>query len=58
MAEETMVCECENCGNEAEMTIKCHLEPIPDKPEAKPKEIKTLVCTECGNEAEMTLEEG
>ncbi len=57
MAEETMVCKCQNCGNEAEMTVHCHLEIDPEKLEEEPKEKKTLVCTLCGNEADMVLEE-
>lgn len=56
MSEEKMVCECEKCGNEAEMIIKCHLEPDPESPEEKPVEKKTRVCTLCGNEADMILD--
>ncbi len=56
----TMVCTCENCGNEAEMTIKCEevvVEPAvaPEPPKEKVK--REIVCTQCGNEAEMILEE-
>lgn len=56
----TVVCMCDNCGNEGEMTIKCEeviLEP-PATPAAQPvKKLKReLVCSLCGNEAEMIVE--
>lgn len=56
----TIVCTCDNCGNEAEMTIKCEevvvetpATPSPPPPKA---EKKTLVCTRCGNESEMLVD--
>ena len=62
------VCECKNCGNEAEMQITCTLEE--DKRVAVPKADETKadaapakdkvkgqsVCTHCGNEADMWLD--
>jgi|GEM_PF-140457 len=57
----TIVCTCENCGNEAEMTIKCEevvvgeSTPAPEPPPQAPEK-KTLVCTVCGNEAEMLVD--
>ncbi len=57
----TVVCRCENCGNEAEMTVKCEevvLEPL--KPPAIPRQVeqikRTVVCSRCGNEADMTVD--
>jgi thymidine kinase len=56
----TMVCVCENCGNEAEMTIKCEemvAEGQPAKGPPQPPQVKrTIVCNRCGNEAEMLVE--
>lgn len=56
----TMVCTCDNCGSEGEMTIKCEevILETPAAPEAKPvKKLKReLVCSLCGNEAEMIVE--
>jgi hypothetical protein len=56
----TLVCTCENCGNEAEMTIKCEEVAVTEKaaaPAAPPASGKhTLVCTQCGNEAEMVVD--
>ena len=58
----TLVCNCENCGNEAEMTIKSEeifLEPKPTKTMAPlaPKQLKrTITCTQCGNEADMIVD--
>ncbi len=60
----TMVCTCENCGNEAEMTIKCE-EVIVGTPVSQPtppaeieaKQVKrTITCTQCGNEADMIVD--
>jgi len=62
------VCECENCGNEAEMTITCTLESEDAKPVAKPavsdstddkakgKTKGSAVCSQCGNEADMWID--
>ncbi|MFZ2087910.1 MAG: hypothetical protein WAU47_04990 [Desulfobaccales bacterium] len=56
----TLVCTCENCGNEAEMTIKCEEVTVgetPGKPAAQPLSGKhTFVCTQCGNEADMIVD--
>lgn len=55
-----MVCVCENCGNEAEMTIKCEeviLEEKKPVPAPEPRQAKrTLVCTQCGNEADLIVD--
>jgi len=66
MAEQTFkqVCECKNCGNEAEMVVTCSLsEVLPDDaPSPKivgPAEGKTkghAVCTHCGSEADIWLD--
>ncbi len=62
------VCECENCGNEAEMTITCTL--IPEEDESTPK-AKTVapsdhnhkkikghaVCSQCGGEADIWIDD-
>jgi transcription elongation factor Elf1 len=57
------VCECENCGNEAEMLITCtleeHKEEHEETPTASEKKGKTkghAVCTHCGNEADMWID--
>ena len=59
------VCECKNCGNEAEMMITCSLEHEEEvqKVESKsaPQAIKQqtkghAVCSHCGNEAEIWLD--
>lgn len=54
----TMVCTCEKCGNEAEMTVKCE-EVMAAKPPAiprPPEQIKrTVVCSRCGNEADLIV---
>ncbi len=55
----TMVCVCENCGNEAEMNIKCEevvREEAAKSPTPPPKARRTVVCTQCGNEAEMIVD--
>lgn len=65
MAEKTFkqVCECKNCGNEAEMVVTCSLEEeLPES--AAPKivakeEGKTkghAVCSHCGGEADIWLD--
>ncbi len=59
-----MQCTCENCGNEAEMTIKCEevvvSEPASQEaappPEPAQQVKRTIVCTECGNEADMIVD--
>ncbi|MFO7861314.1 MAG: hypothetical protein R6U41_08840 [Desulfosalsimonas sp.] len=62
------VCECEKCGNEAEMMITCSLVPEEDKPEEEMEQAKVLkekkpgtvaghaVCTRCGSEADIWLD--
>ena len=57
------VCECKNCGNEAEMMITCTLEEEEvkaAKPTVVPKsEGKTkghAVCSHCGGEADIWLD--
>jgi len=59
-SKKTLVCTCENCGNEAEMTIKCEEvveDATPAEPTPKPQSGKhTFVCTQCGNEADMIVD--
>ena len=63
------VCECENCGNEAEMQVTCTIDdgqkvalPEPadekkaDEAPSKKKVQGQSVCSHCGNEADMWLE--
>jgi len=60
------VCKCENCGNEAEMTITCSWEPkAQEKPKIKMKpekddparEVKGQAeCSHCGNEADVWID--
>lgn len=62
------VCECKNCGNEAEMQITCTLESVEaakaddggDKPADKSMPTKKVkgqaVCSNCGNEADMWVD--
>lgn len=57
----TVACMCDNCGNEAEMTIKCEevVEEATPRPAAAPpgrKVKRTLVCTECGSEADLIVD--
>jgi hypothetical protein len=67
--EKKEMCQCQNCGNEAEMIFTCTL---PDtvanseaptqspEPAAGPQEKKqvkgTATCTHCGNEADMWID--
>jgi thymidine kinase len=59
-----MQCTCENCGNEAEMTIKCEevvvAESAPQETAPTPPQTqqvkRTNVCTACGNEADMIVD--
>lgn len=56
------VCECKNCGNEAEMDVTCTLEE--DKASVQPRiaseaegHIKGhAVCSHCGGEADIWLD--
>jgi transcription elongation factor Elf1 len=62
------VCECKNCGNEAEMVVTCSLPDIDEEqdggslsgPSTDPrpeKRIKgTATCTQCGNESDMWID--
>lgn len=69
MAEERReICECKNCGNEAEMIITCSLpDEEPETTETPaPAETKStgpatnkkkhkMTCTQCGNEADIWI---
>jgi hypothetical protein len=65
MAEKTFkqVCECENCGNEAEMVITCSLEDETTV-KATPRIVAKgegstsghAVCSHCGGEADIWLD--
>jgi hypothetical protein len=57
------ICECTNCGNEAEMMVTCTLvneteEAVVPKivPKAEGKTKGHAVCSHCGNEADIWLE--
>jgi len=63
------VCECKNCGNEAEMTITCSLDDLEEQQEstaAAPsdtdeKQLKKPIrghatCSHCGGEADMWID--
>ena len=62
------ICECVNCGNEAEMLITCTLEPVDEPAEkvaaaakleqkASKQQVKgSATCSHCGNEAEMWID--
>ena len=60
------VCQCEHCGNEAEMIITCSLIPEESESASADKEAVTppspgktkghAVCTQCGNEADMWVD--
>lgn len=57
------VCECKNCGNEAEMIFTCSLEEVEEKTTKKvegketPRKHKaTGVCSHCGSEADMWID--
>jgi DNA-directed RNA polymerase subunit M/transcription elongation factor TFIIS len=62
------VCECKNCGNEAEMVVTCTLPEVEEEPKMaadsdtskKPADQKrvmgTATCSHCGNEAEMWID--
>jgi hypothetical protein len=62
------ICECKNCGNEAEMIITCSLEDAhehaektlePDKTASKEPKHKvkgSATCSHCGNEADMWID--
>ncbi len=56
------VCECKNCGNEAEMEVTCTLEE--EQMDTKPKVVAKgegkaqghAVCSHCGGEADIWLD--
>ena len=57
------VCECKNCGNEAEMMITCTLEEDDVKtaaptvvPQSEGKTKGNAVCSHCGGEADIWLD--
>jgi hypothetical protein len=57
------VCECKNCGNEAEMVVTCNLpddqiEKAEPKivPKAQGKSKGHAVCSHCGGEADIWLD--
>lgn len=61
----SQVCHCENCGNESEMVVTCHLESIEEAVEQKEaaaevtekkKVLGQAVCKTCGNEADMWVD--
>jgi len=52
--EKREVCMCENCGNEAEMTINCQTIEV----EKVQKQKKTATCSVCGNEADLIVDFG
>lgn len=67
--EKKEICQCKNCGNEAEMIFTCTLpettadsgitaqRPSSDVDKQKKKQAKgTATCTHCGNEAEMWID--
>lgn len=57
------VCTCTNCGNEAEMTVTCSLQPEAEKNSQTPKVVPKAegehsghaTCSRCGNESEIWL---
>lgn len=67
--EKKEVCQCKNCGNEAEMVFTCALPDMETDSEKTPpasqpapgtrkkKQAKgTATCTHCGNEADMWID--
>jgi hypothetical protein len=59
------VCQCENCGNEAEMVFTCTIEETDDQSVTKPQATESQqkhqmmghgVCSHCGNEADMWID--
>jgi hypothetical protein len=59
----THVCECTNCGNEAEMVVTCTIQDETETaatPKVVPKEKGTTkglaVCAQCGGEADIWLD--
>ena len=62
------ICECKNCGNEAEMLVTCTLsEPDTEvnttashvkSPEHTQRVKGSATCSHCGNEADMWIDLG
>ena len=59
----TQVCECKNCGNEAEMVVTCSLpealassSPPEIVSEGEGKTKGHAVCSHCGGEADIWLD--
>ena len=54
------VCQCENCGNEAEMIVTCELVPVEDEAKKaagiEKQEKKSFTCENCGSEADMIVD--
>jgi DNA-directed RNA polymerase subunit M/transcription elongation factor TFIIS len=60
------VCECKNCGNEAEMLVTCTLteletdarpaEPDTRSPDQTQRVKGSATCSHCGNEADMWVD--
>ena len=59
------VCQCKNCGNEAEMEITCSLPEVDASPEQHPEKAGDIhthrvkgaaTCSHCGNEADMWVD--
>lgn len=56
-AEKKLVCTCEKCGNEAEMTVKCEemVPPAAGEPKGARQLVRrTMQCSVCGGEVERT----
>ncbi len=49
MAERVKVCNCDKCGNEAEMTVTCKEIDVKELSGEKKKMQETMVCKTCGN---------
>ncbi len=56
MSEKKEVCTCTNCGNEAEMIIKCELVDVEEEGSKVRKQRETRTCSSCGNEADMIID--
>ena len=58
MSRKVEVCQCEKCGNEAEMTISCELVEIKtvSTGAVEKKQRETRTCKVCGNEADMIID--
>ena len=60
------ICECKNCGNEAEMVITCTLTELETETETTKSDAKnqahehqikgSATCSHCGNEADMWID--